>query len=49
MDPEGDLLTFQLISKPARGAVTQAEDGSAAFTYTPYENKQVRMRSPMWR
>lgn len=39
VDPEGDLLTFQLISKPARGAVTQAEDGSAAFTYTPYENK----------
>jgi len=39
VDPEGDLLSFQLISKPARGAVTQAEDGSAAFTYTPYENK----------
>lgn len=39
VDPEGNLLTFQLISKPARGAVTQAEDGSAAFTYTPYENK----------
>ncbi len=39
VDPEGDLLTFQLISKPARGAVTQAQDGSAAFTYTPYENK----------
>ena len=39
VDPEGDILTFQLISKPARGAVTQAEDGSAAFTYTPYENK----------
>ena len=39
VDPEGDLLTFQLISNPARGAVTQAEEGSAAFTYTPYENK----------
>ncbi len=39
IDPEGDILTFQLLSKPARGAVTQAEDGSAAFTYTPYENK----------
>ena len=39
VDPEGDLLTFQLISKPARGEVTQAEDGSASFTYTPYENK----------
>ena len=39
VDPEGDLLTFQLISKPARGAVTQEADGSAQFTYTPYENK----------
>ena len=39
VDPEGDLLTFRLISKPARGAVTQAEEGSAQFTYTPYENK----------
>ncbi len=39
VDPEGDLLTFQLISKPTRGAVTQEADGSAQFTYTPYENK----------
>lgn len=39
VDPEGDLLTFKLVSKPARGAVTLSEDGSAAFTYTPYENK----------
>lgn len=39
VDPEGDILTFQLVSKPARGTVTQAEDGSAAFTYTPFENK----------
>ena len=39
VDPEGDLLTFRLVSKPARGAVTQPEDGSAQFVYTPYENK----------
>ncbi len=39
VDPEGDLLTFQLVSKPARGAVTLAQDGSANFTYTPYEGK----------
>ena len=38
-DPEGDLLTFQLVKKPARGAVTMPEDGSAEFVYTPYENK----------
>jgi len=39
VDPEGDLLTFRLVSKPARGTVTQTEEGSAAFVYTPYENK----------
>ena len=38
-DPEGDLLTFQLVQKPARGAVTMPEDGSNEFVYTPYENK----------
>lgn len=38
-DPEGDLLTFQLIQKPARGAVTMPTDGSDRFVYTPYENK----------
>lgn len=40
VDPEGDLLTFQLVSQPARGTVTQAEKGSAQFVYTPYENKK---------
>ncbi|MBM6871067.1 S-layer homology domain-containing protein [Pseudoflavonifractor phocaeensis] len=39
IDPEGDLLTFQLVKKPARGAVTLPEDGSDTFTYTPYEGK----------
>lgn len=39
VDPEGDLLTFQLVDKPARGSVTMPEDGSAQFVYTPYENK----------
>lgn len=38
-DREGDLLTFQLVDKPARGAVTMPEDGSNEFVYTPYENK----------
>lgn len=38
-DPEGDLITFQLVDKPARGAVTMPEDGSNEFVYTPYENK----------
>ena len=37
VDPEGDLLTFRLISKPARGQVTLNEDGT--FVYTPYDNK----------
>lgn len=39
VDGEGDTLTFQLTSTPARGAVTLAEDGSSRFVYTPYENK----------
>lgn len=37
VDPEGDLLTFRLVSKPARGEVTLNEDGT--FLYTPYDNK----------
>ena len=39
VDSEGDVLTFQLTSTPARGAVTVAEDGSSQFVYTPYEGK----------
>lgn len=39
VDVEGDQLTFQLTSTPARGAVTLAQDGSSQFVYTPYENK----------
>lgn len=38
-DPEGDLITFQLVDKPARGAVIMPEDGASEFVYTPYENK----------
>ena len=38
-DPEGDLITFQLSDKPARGSVDIATDGSGTFVYTPYENK----------
>jgi len=38
-DPEGDLITFQLVKKPARGSITMPEDGSNEFVYTPYENK----------
>lgn len=39
VDSEGDALSFQLTSTPARGAVTLAQDGSSQFVYTPYENK----------
>jgi len=39
VDVEGDTLTFQLTSTPARGEVTLAEDGSSRFVYSPYENK----------
>ena len=37
--PRGDLLTYHILNKPARGAVTMPEDGSSEFVYTPYENK----------
>lgn len=39
VDSEGEPLTFRVMSNPARGAVTLAEDGSGAFVYRPYENK----------
>lgn len=39
VDGEGDTLTFRMMSNPARGAVTVAEDGSGQFVYRPYENK----------
>jgi hypothetical protein len=39
VDGEGDALSFQLTSNPARGAVTLSTDGSSQFVYTPYENK----------
>ena len=39
VDPEGDVVTFQLVDKPARGAVELDDDGGAEFVYTPYENK----------
>lgn len=38
-DTDGDGLTFQLTSSPARGSVTISEDNSGSFVYTPYENK----------
>lgn len=38
-DPEGDLLTYRLMDKPARGAVTMPAEGANEFVYTPYENK----------
>lgn len=37
VDPEGDLLTYHVVKKSARGSVTIQEDGT--FVYTPYENK----------
>ena len=46
VDPEGDLLTFQLVDKPARGAVTISEDGSGSFL--PMKTRRERTPSPMW-
>lgn len=38
-DYEGDPISFQLTSTPARGGVTFSQEGGSQFTYTPYENK----------
>lgn len=40
VDPEGDLLSFQVVDPPARGQVTMSEDDTSTFWYTPYENKK---------
>ena len=40
VDPEGDLVTFQIVDSPARGEVALDENDPAAFTYTPYEGKK---------
>ena len=39
VDPDGGTLTYRVTKNPARGELKQAEEGSAAFTYLPYENK----------
>ena len=39
VDPDGEGVTFRITKNPARGAVTQGSEGSAQFTYTPYEDK----------
>ena len=40
VDPEGDLVTFQVVDCPARGQITLDEKDPAAFWYTPYEGKK---------
>jgi len=42
VDPEGDLVTFQVVDSPARGQVAMDKNDPAAFTYTPYEGKKGR-------
>lgn len=44
VDPEGDLVTFQIVDSPARGEVALDENDPAAFTYTPYEGKKGKDR-----
>ena len=40
VDPEGDLVSFQVVDSPARGQITLDENDPAAFWYTPYEGKK---------
>ena len=44
VDAEGDVLTFRMMSNPARGSVELAQDGSGRFVYRPYENKTGKDR-----
>jgi hypothetical protein len=37
-DPDDDPLTFILFTAPAKGVVKLTDDGTGAFTYTPYDN-----------
>ncbi len=39
VDPDGGSVTFRVTKNPARGEITQGEEGASSFTYTPYENK----------
>ncbi len=40
VDPEGDLVSFQVMDSPARGQITVDENDPAVFWYTPYEGKK---------
>lgn len=40
VDPEGDVLTYEITTQPSKGAVELKEDGK--FVYTPNENKRGR-------
>ncbi len=35
-DPEGDKLTYEIVSYPKHGTVALTDKASGAFTYTPY-------------
>lgn len=48
VDPEGDLVTFQVVDSPARGQVAVDENDPAAFTYTPMRGRRDGTPSPMW-
>ena len=49
VDPEGEVLEFRITKRPARGAVTLAEEGSARFTYTPMKTRPGGTTLPTWR
>ena len=38
VDPEGDLITFEIASEPKKGVIEVFEDGS--FKYTPFDGKK---------
>ena len=40
VDPDGDVLSYEITTKPAKGTVELSEDGS--FVYTPDDGKKGR-------
>ncbi len=38
-DPEGDPLTFEIVSAPKKGTVTLTDKSAGEYCYTPYEGK----------
>lgn len=48
VDPEGDLVTFQVVDSPARGQVTMTRTIPPPSGTPPTRARRARTASPMW-